>query len=171
MKSVQYYCYSSFAWLGIQGLPLVIFPRFILGLLKSEYQPDTELEIYFARSLGLALLTLAFSLVVVCGGIPLTTSLSEVSVPPYANAVMLISTLHHASVAWYCYSYYISSDQGAFAFGALLSAFFATIGLGCFLFADDKSMVSKNLHLDKATSSFPFKNQGAYRDKKRIIRK
>lgn len=41
MKSVQYYCYSSFAWLGLQGLPLVIFPRFILSLLRDEYHADT----------------------------------------------------------------------------------------------------------------------------------
>lgn len=84
---------------------------------------------------------------------------------------MLISALHHASVSWYCYSHYIWAGQGAFAFGALFSGFFAVVGLGCFLFADDKSMVSKNLHLDKATSSFPFKNEGAYRDKKSRIRK
>ncbi|KAL5596977.1 hypothetical protein BROUX41_006350 [Berkeleyomyces rouxiae] len=172
MDSIQYYCFSSCAWLGLQGGTLLVFPRFVLSLLREDYQADTALEVYFARSLGFALIALAVFHVVLSGGVPLTSSLSEaVAVSPYASAIMLISALHHAATASYCYGMYTWANQSAFAFGLLVSAFLSVVGLGCFMFAGDTSTVSKNLHLDKATSSFPFKNAEAYHEKKSRIRK
>ena len=86
---------------------------------------------------------------------------------PYANAVLLLSALHHVTSACYCYGRYSAIGQTAFLMGCLGSSTFAVLGLWCLLFADDKTKTSKYHHFDKHTSGFPFTNQESYRAKKK----
>lgn len=86
---------------------------------------------------------------------------------PYANAALVLTSFHHASAAFYCYSRYLQTGQTAFALGCLGSTVFAVFGLWGLMFAGDKSRRSKKHGFDKDTSSFPFKNTESYRTKKK----
>lgn len=101
----------------------------------------------------------------------LTNSLVQTAPPgtvsPHANAALVLSSIHHASAAFYCYSRYLRTGQTAFGLGCLGSAVFAVFGLWCLMFAGDKSRHSKKHGYDKDTSSFPFKNTESYRTKKK----
>ncbi|KAL2110723.1 hypothetical protein VUR80DRAFT_803 [Thermomyces stellatus] len=171
MDSISAYSYASLAWLAIQGAPLILWPSFISALLGEEYHQSNPLEHYYARSLGVALITLGLMTVVMTGSVPLT-SLPEdqpETISSYATAVLLLTTLHHAFATAYSYSRFTQSSQTAFAVGALCSGILATMGLFALLFAGDTTRRRKN-GLDKGTSSFPFKNREAYRTKKKAAK-
>ena len=156
----------------------------------------TALEMYFARSLGFALLSIGLMVVVLSGAVPLTSSLDgepppiplcfskrcvlhankatthtapESGISPYASAVLLISTFHHTSSGFYCYSRYTWTGQTGYLLGCIGSSLFAVAGLGCVMFAGDTAMISKNHHFDQSTSGFPFKNTQSYRAKKKAL--
>lgn len=87
----------------------------------------------------------------------------------YANAVLVLTTLHHASATAYAYSRFTESSQTAFAVGALFSGFLATMGLFTLLFSGDATRRGKS-GFDKDTSSFPFKNSESYKNKKKAAK-
>ncbi|TDZ26694.1 hypothetical protein Cob_v001002 [Colletotrichum orbiculare MAFF 240422] len=172
MDAVSSYSFGNLGWLSLQAVPLIVWPRFIGNLLRpDDYQSAaaTSLEDYFARSLGFALLTLGLLVVTLSGAVPLTSEdqVPHGTVSPYANAALVLSSAHHASAAFYCYSRWLRSGQTAFVLGCLGSAVFAVSGLWCLMFAGDKSRRSKRHGFDKDTSSFPFKNAESYRTKKK----
>jgi len=39
LKPISAYSFTSFAWLSIQAVPLIVWPAFISSLLSEEYQP------------------------------------------------------------------------------------------------------------------------------------
>lgn len=86
-------------------------------------------------------------------------------VSPYANAVILLSTLYHASQAFYSYAKFSGTDAGGYFFGALGSVFLAAFGLWCLMFGGDKGHISKRTGADKRTSGFPFRNAEASKKK------
>lgn len=75
MDVVSAYAFASLGWHAIQGVPLLVWPQAINGLLTIDgavnMQPATGVENYFARSLGIALLTLGCVTVVLTGAVPL----------------------------------------------------------------------------------------------------
>ncbi|KAL0938878.1 uncharacterized protein CTRU02_205488 [Colletotrichum truncatum] len=172
MDAISTYSFGNLGWLSIQALPLIVWPRFIGNLLRpDDYQGAvaTSLEDYFARSLGFALLTLALLIVTLSGAVPLTSEdqTPAGTISPYANAALILSSVHHASAAFYCYSRYLRDGQTAFVLGCFGSTIFAVFGLWVLMFAGDKSRLSKKHGFDKDTSSFPFKNAESYRTKKK----
>ncbi|KAK1972722.1 hypothetical protein LY78DRAFT_675897 [Colletotrichum sublineola] len=184
MDAIATFSFGNLGWLATQAVPLIIWPRFIANLLRPEDYPAAgSLEDYFARSLGFALLTLGLLVVTLSGAIPLVSEDQSQSNPPfppvsflasppgtvspYADAALFLSSIHHASAAFYCYSRYLQTDQTGFVLGCLGSTLFAVFGLWCLMFAGDKSRRSKKHGYDKDTSSFPFKNTESYRSKKK----
>ncbi|KAK1476003.1 hypothetical protein CCUS01_05106 [Colletotrichum cuscutae] len=183
MDAISTFSFGNLGWLATQAVPLIIWPRFITNLLRpDDYQYAAgSLEDYFARSLGFALLTLGLLVVTLSGAVPLASEdliysrfaqLTSQAAPagtvsPYANAALILSSVHHASAGFYCYSRWLRTGQTAFALGCLGSAIFAVSGLWCLMFAGDKSRRSKKHGYDKDTSSFPFKNTESYRSKKK----
>ncbi|KAK1710943.1 hypothetical protein BDP67DRAFT_91660 [Colletotrichum lupini] len=171
MDAISTFSFGNLGWLATQAVPLIIWPRFITNLLRpDDYQYAAgSLEDYFARSLGFALLTLGLLVVTLSGAVPLASEdlTPAGTVSPYANAALILSSVHHASAGFYCYSRWLRMGQTAFALGCLGSAIFAVSGLWCLMFAGDKSRRSKKHGYDKDTSSFPFKNTESYRSKKK----
>ncbi|CCT63426.1 uncharacterized protein FFUJ_00994 [Fusarium fujikuroi IMI 58289] len=172
MSAIASYTYGNFLWLSTQALPLIVWPSFVGSLLRPDNETCTTLETYFARSLGLALLALGLTVVVLSGVLPLDSASKEApegAPSPYASAAVLISTLHHASSAFYCYGRYSWTGETGFLLGCLGSAAFATFGLYCVLFAGDTAMTSRYHKFDQSTSGFPFKNSQSYRAKKKAL--
>ncbi|KAL8416591.1 hypothetical protein RB596_006944 [Gaeumannomyces avenae] len=99
MEAISAYSFGSLAWLGLQSAPLLLWPSFISGMLSPEYTATNAAEIYYARQLGLAQLCVGLLTVVLSGALPLTSAADgpEGSISPYADAVVLVSTLvsHH----------------------------------------------------------------------------
>ncbi|KAJ0330522.1 hypothetical protein COL5a_003586, partial [Colletotrichum fioriniae] len=170
-QAISTFSFGNLGWLATQAVPLIIWPRFITNLLRpDDYQYAAgSLEDYFARSLGFALLTLGLLVVTLSGAVPLASEdlTPAGTVSPYANAALILSSIHHASAGFYCYSRWLRTGQTAFALGCLGSAILAVSGLWCLMFAGDKSRRSKKHGYDKDTSSFPFKNTESYRSKKK----
>ncbi|KAF4332427.1 hypothetical protein FBEOM_13779 [Fusarium beomiforme] len=130
------------------------------------------LETYFGRSLGFTLLALGLTIVVLSGVLPLDSASKEApeGVPsPYASAAVLVSTLHHATSAVYCYGRYSWTGETGFLLGCVGSAVLATFGLFCVMFAGDTAMTSRYHKFDQSTSGFPFKNSQSYRAKKKAL--
>ncbi|KPM34981.1 hypothetical protein AK830_g11590 [Neonectria ditissima] len=176
MSAAASYSFANLAWLGTQALPLIVWPSFIGSLLRGENEATNSLEVYFARSLGLALLALGLIIVILSGAVPLTSAADSSSitassdeVSPYASATILISTIHHASAAFYCYGRFAWTGETGYLLGCVGSAVFASFGLYCVMFAGDKAMVSRYHHFDQSTSGFPFKNSESYRSKKKAL--
>ncbi|KAK0734380.1 hypothetical protein B0T26DRAFT_688270 [Lasiosphaeria miniovina] len=175
MDTVSVYSFGSFAWLSAQAVPLIVWPTFISTLLsvdapnryQNQYGHPSSVEQYFARSLGLSQLAIGLLLVVLSGALPLAsmTDSPADTVSPYADAVVLVSMLYHASSTFYSYARWNGSGQMAYLLGCLGSSAFAAFGLGTLLFAGDKGRLSKRTGADKRTSGWPFKNSEA--DRKR----
>ncbi|ROT37438.1 hypothetical protein SODALDRAFT_351723 [Sodiomyces alkalinus F11] len=173
MDAISTYCFGNLSWLSLQALPLILWPGFISSLLRDEYSSASSLENYFARSLGFAILALGLVVVILSGSLPLTgngaTTEDRSTHSAYADATILVSTLYHASAAFYCYGRFHWTGQTAYTAGCLGSAVMASFGLWCIMFAGDKSRVNKRTGFDKNTSGFPFKNSESYRTKKKGI--
>lgn len=126
------------------------------------------MEIYYGRSLGLALITLAVMIAVLTGSIPLTSSVTEAvttedSDPkaPYAVPTLILSTTFQGLCAFYAYTWYTISGQAGFALGVLGYAIVASIGLWCILFASSHGKISRKTGTDKRTTGYPFSNKEA----------
>ncbi|KAF7542904.1 hypothetical protein G7Z17_g11186 [Cylindrodendrum hubeiense] len=171
MSAIASYSFGNLAWLSTQALPLIVWPSFIGSILRAEHETTSPLEVYFARSLGFALLALGLIIVVLSGAVPLTSAADTPSdeVSPYASATVLVSTLHHTSAAFYCYGRYTWTGESGYLFGCIGSTIFACFGLYCVMFAGDKAMVSRYHHFDQSTSGFPFTNSQSYRSKKKAL--
>jgi len=160
---VAAYSWANLAWCTAQAIPLIIWPSLIASILGTgEYHHATATESYFARSLGFAILTLGLLTISLSGIIPLGSefeSQSDTS-SPYASAVFLITSLHHASAAFYCYVRLIPEYQTGYLLGCAGSALLAAFGLWAFMFAGDSHM-SRRTGADKRTSGWPFKNAEA----------
>ncbi|KAK6064112.1 hypothetical protein SCUP515_11965 [Seiridium cupressi] len=192
MDSVSVYSFSSLLWHSVQGIPLVIWPQAINGLLTMDsqtMQPSSGVENYFARSLGFALLALGAVTMVLTGALPLTSmvenpQLSENnnciglrqanapqapadSVSPYASATLLITTLHHGATAFYCWSKYNTTSQTGYILGFIGSVSLAAFGTLCLVFGNEKARISKRTGADKRTSGWPFPNAEAEKRKKK----
>ena len=85
---------------------------------------------------------------------------------PYANAAVLISSLYHASTAFYSYARYTRSAQFAHLLGCLGNSLLAAFGLWVLMFAGDTARISRKTGVDKGTSGWPFRNSEADKKKK-----
>ncbi|KAJ5983428.1 Glutathione S-transferase/chloride channel C-terminal [Penicillium waksmanii] len=119
MDVFRVYTYSTAAWLSLQGLPLLLGPM---------------IEVYFARCLGMGLLTIAVLTVMLTGSIPLNATIAEpVSTEdsdpkaPYALPTLMVTSVLHASSAFYAYTWYATGGQGAFALAVLGNSILAAI--------------------------------------------
>lgn len=131
----------------------------------------TDLELYFGRSLGFALSTLALSALFFTGSVPISTSASEpISLEdndpraPYAGPILLVTTLFHTVSTVYCYVAYTTSGQTGYVLGVVGYGGLACLGGWCVMFGFT-SRVSARTGEDKRTSGFLFPNTAAY-DKK-----
>ncbi|CAN8098736.1 unnamed protein product [Discula destructiva] len=167
MDAISTYSFATLAWLSAQSICLMTWPTFVSSLLTSDYQHAKFAEQYFARSLGFAQFTLGLVVVCLTGAVPLTTSVdnSTDTISPYANAVILVSTLYHASQAFYSYTSFNYTSAGGYLFGAIGSVSLAAFGLWCLMFGGDKGRISKRTGADKRTSNFPFRNSEASKKK------
>ncbi|KAI1957214.1 hypothetical protein LOZ58_005834 [Ophidiomyces ophidiicola] len=113
------YTYGTGAWLSLQALPLIASPKMIVAILLDKPREPSELEIYFARSFGFALITLAILSIVLTGTIPLTSNYSissDESDPkaPYAVPTLLVTSIFHAIAAFYAYTFVVWGGGMAF---------------------------------------------------------
>ncbi|KLJ08453.1 hypothetical protein EMPG_16139 [Blastomyces silverae] len=149
-------------------------------ILLDEARPPSMLEIYFARCFGLSLLAIAAITIVLTGSIPISSSAAssasysistEEDDPkaPYAVPTILMSSIFHASSAFYTYAWYHTTGQASFALAMVVYGGLASVGLWCLLFASSGGRISRRTGADKRTSGFPFKNEEA--DKKRARKK
>ncbi|KAJ5606184.1 Glutathione S-transferase/chloride channel C-terminal [Penicillium lagena] len=166
------YTYSTAAWLSLQSLSLMAGPSMIIAMLLDEARPASSMEIYFARSLGISLLTIAALTVMLTGSIPLTSSIAspvttEDSDPkaPYALPTLMVTSVFHAVAAFYAYTWYAAGGQGTFALGVAGYSILAAIGLWCVLFASGDGRISRKTGADKRTTGFPFANSEAAKKK------
>lgn len=91
------------------------------------------------------------------------------SLSPYAAAVLLITTLHHGSTAFYCWTKYNGTAQTGFLLGFVGSVILASFGILCVLFGGEKARVSRRTGADKRTSGWPFPNAEADKRRKKGI--
>ncbi|EEP80489.1 conserved hypothetical protein [Uncinocarpus reesii 1704] len=164
------YTYGTGAWLSLQGLSLVASPKMIIALLLDEPRTPSALEVYFARSLGLSLITLAILNIVLTGSIPLTSSYSISSdeddpKAPYAVPTLMITSAFHAAAAFYAYTWVAWGGTVSHMVGVAASGGLSAVGLWCILFASTRGRISRRTGVDKRMSGFPFDNAEA--DKKR----
>ncbi|PGH18581.1 hypothetical protein AJ79_00360 [Helicocarpus griseus UAMH5409] len=179
------YTYGTGAWLTLQGVPLFATPKMIIMVLLDEARSPSMLEIYFARSFGLTLLSLAALTMLLTGSIPLTTSSptttnSPSSPPhpdsssaispeptdpkaPYAVPTVLLTSAFHASSAFYTYAWFHTTGEVSFALAMAVYGGLAAVGLWCLLFASSGGRISRRTGADKRTSGFPFRNAEAER--------
>lgn len=102
------------------------------------------------------------------GSIPLGSTISdpvtaEESDPkaPYALPTLTVTSVFHASSAFYAYTWYTTGGHGAFAVAAVGGSGLAAVGLWCMLFASDNGKISRRTGADKRTTGFPFANSEA----------
>ncbi|KAK8250742.1 hypothetical protein HDK77DRAFT_439180 [Phyllosticta capitalensis] len=171
------YTYGTAAWLGLQAAPLILSPTLIVALLSPTVRDPTPLEVYFSRSVGFALITLAILTLLLSGSVPLSSRLSEEVAPtttdpndpkaPYALPTLGITATHHSLTAFYAYAMWNETGVMAFSLGMLGSSALAAVGLWCVLFASSDGRISRKTGADKRTSGWPFKNREADRRKGR----
>ena len=186
------YTYGTAAWMVVQAVPLIVSPKFLVAMLSPEVKESTRrhwcsvwipsytdaaiqaLEEYFARALGMSLITISVLCILLTGSVPLTSSLSdgitsedEDPKAAYAVPTLTVTTLYHTGCAFYCYTLWNRSGLTGFVLGVGGSALLATIGGWCILFASSDGKISKRTGADKRTSGFPFKNKEADRKKVR----
>jgi glutathione S-transferase len=149
-----------------------------LPILQNAEANSTDLETYFGRSLGLALVLIAVIMMLLTGTIPLTSTATEAvsmedSDPkaPYAVPVLRLTMIFHALAAIHCYTSYVSLRQSGFMLGVVGYGGLAIMGLWCVMFATSGGKISRRTGADKRMTGFPFKNEKAYNkraDKRRI---
>jgi len=143
----------SSGWLALQAVPLLLTPSMIIKLMAESEAQISDLETYFARSVGVALLALASSSLLLSGLIPVSASESESHA--FASPITLIATIYHFSTAFLAYGTYTYTNQTAYGLGMVGSGIMAAAGIWCLLFAGD-SHISKRTGKDKRASGWPF---------------
>lgn len=168
---------------------LILFPKLAINLLAEEelhhingrvpranqsvhdLHKDIGVEVYFARSLGFALMILVLIALLFTGTIPITKTASEpISLEendpkaPYASPILMVTTLFHTMSSIYCYARYLNTSQTGFLLGLLGYGGLSLAGGWSVLFGFT-SRVSARTGEDKRTSGFLFPNTSAY-DKK-----
>ncbi|KAK2755961.1 hypothetical protein FQN54_005758 [Arachnomyces sp. PD_36] len=168
------YTYSTATWFAIQGAALVISPKIILTMMVDEARHSTDLEVYFSRCFGLALLTLAATTILLTGSIPLNATVSapvttdeEDPKAPYAVPTLMLTSILHATSAFYNYTWFTFNGLASFGMAVFGSAGLAAIGLWCLLFASSHGRISRTTGADKRTTGYPFKNLEAEKKKKK----
>jgi len=151
---------------------------FLPAFLFNRDAECAELEVYFGRCLGLALVLIAAFMMLLTGSIPLTATAGEPvlmedsdSKAPYAVPVLRLTIIFHALAAIYCYTTYVSLRQSGFMLGVVGYGALAAMGLWCVMFATSGGKISRRTGADKRMTGFPFKNEKAYNkkvDKKRL---
>jgi len=168
------YTYGTAGWLALQATPLIISPTMIVAMLSPEVREASELEVYFSRSLGLALITLGILNILLTGSVPLSsrieisegvTSSPDDPKAPYALPTLTITMLYHAAMGFYCYASWTTSGTNSFVLGAIGSGAMAAMGLWCVLFGSSNGRISSRTGADKRTSGFPFANKEAAKKK------
>lgn len=160
------YTYSSATWLGIQAVPLLVFPKLIVTMLSVDARKPTALEEYLCRTLAFTLLALALISILLSGTVPLSSTMSESEITadpsdpkaPYAVPSMVVGTGFYTLSAFYSYMQYTRTGQVGFILSQLGSGSMAAMGLWCLLFGTEKGRISKRTGADKRTSGWPFKN-------------
>ncbi|KAI0485184.1 hypothetical protein GGR56DRAFT_681336 [Xylariaceae sp. FL0804] len=193
MDAISAYSFGTLGWHALQAVPLIVFPQVIGGLLSMDAEsgavpaqgPDGT-EAYFARALGLALLALGLVTVVLTGALgsaaadappppPAASGPDAVAgspssprddATPYASLVVLLTTLHHAAVAWQTWARYGRTGEAGFALGFAGSVALAVLGAWCTMFAGAPARRSRRTGADKRTSGWPFRNDAAALRKK-----
>ncbi|KAL6251187.1 hypothetical protein RBB50_001395 [Rhinocladiella similis] len=168
------YTYGTAGWLGMQAVLLIVMPKLVITMLASGVLHQTsELEIYFSRSLGFALLLIALIVLFFTGTVPLSSSITEpVSLEdndpkaPYALPILRITMFFHALSMVYCYKRWMNYRQTGYLLGAIGYAAMASFGLWCVVFGTSAGRVSKRTGADKRMTGFPFSNSTAYDKKK-----
>ncbi|KAF2131457.1 hypothetical protein P153DRAFT_365042 [Dothidotthia symphoricarpi CBS 119687] len=174
MDVYYFYSYGTAAWMALQAAPLVTSPTMIVALLSPEVREATTLEVYFSRTLGLALVTMGILQVLLTGSVPLSSRLAEGATTsaedpkaPYALPTMTITAIFHSIYAFYCYAMWTQVGVASFGLGSFGSGFLAVVALWCILFASSDGRISRKTGADKRTSGFPFKNNEADKRKAR----
>lgn len=127
---------------------IITSKRTIISLNRTKLTNSKQkaIETYFARSLGLSLLTITLLTVMLSGSVPLSSALTEpiadndkdaVSDPraPYAMPTLIFTTIFHSVCAFYAYTWFASTTLAAFAVGMGGHAIVAALGVWCALFA------------------------------------
>ncbi|MCJ1471004.1 hypothetical protein MMC07_009652 [Pseudocyphellaria aurata] len=104
MDAISAYTYSTAAWLSIQAVPLLLFPRLITAMLAPDEYRSTTSSSSSSPSHSLALPTL------------------------------VLTTAFHACTAFYAYMQYTTTSQTAFALAVTGSGGLAAMGVWCMLF-------------------------------------
>lgn len=155
MDATHAYTFATSSWLALQALPLFASPKLMVTMLVPFARDPTDLEIYFSRSLSLALLTLAILSLLLSGIIPLSSSIneseSEQTPSPYAVPTILITMLYHMSVLVYTYTNYVATGGVFFAAGMIGSGFLAAWGGWCLMFGGSEGRGK--------VSGWPFRNE------------
>jgi hypothetical protein len=127
----------------------------------------------------LVLLTLAATIILLSGSVPLSTQLSADIADaqeeegdgtirdPYAYPTLVVTTTYHALSAFYLYTQVAYGFSFAFGSGLVISSLLACMGIWVSLFGTEKGRISKTTGADKRTSGFPFANSESAREKKR----
>ena len=89
------------------------------------------------------------------------------TISPYASAALVVSLLHQAAVAFYCYARFYMTGQTGYLLGCVGSATLSFFGLWCIMFGGDKGHISRRTGADKRTSGFPFTNAEAEKRKQK----
>ena len=123
-----------------------------------------DAEIHLTRSVGLAILAIAFLTLFLSGIIPLGSSDSatdklEVS-SPYTGAVINLTMLYHIAAALQSYTAYTRYGSASLCFSTLASCTLSAVGLWCIMF-EGGGHVSRRTGRDKRTSGWPFRNKEA----------
>ncbi|KAL2869896.1 uncharacterized protein BJX67DRAFT_378941 [Aspergillus lucknowensis] len=170
------YTYSTAAWLSLQSAALISIPQGISAMLLDETRPATQIETYFARCLGFSLLTISALTIMLTGSIPLTTGVADPvatedpgshspseSDPraPYAVPTLVLTSIFHATSAFYAYMRYVKSAKGVFLIAVVGYSAIAAVGLWCILFGSTHGRISRRTGLDKRTARFPFGSREA----------
>ncbi|KAF2145540.1 uncharacterized protein K452DRAFT_295156 [Aplosporella prunicola CBS 121167] len=171
------YTYGTAGWLALQAAPLIISPSMIVAMMAPEVRDATPLEVYFSRSLGVALITLGVLCVLLTGSVPLTSRLSSGGTTtdpqdpkaPYALPTLTVTTAYHAAVSFYCYVMWTETTVSSFGFGTAFSGVLFAVGMWCILFASSDGRISRKTGADKRTSGFPFKNRESDRRKGKAL--
>ncbi|KIW06555.1 uncharacterized protein PV09_02985 [Verruconis gallopava] len=172
MEVLSAYSFATAGWFTLQSIPLILSPKLIVTMLSLNLHEASPLEIYFSRSLGCALLTMAALNLLLTGAMPWssTPQYSPEKPDPYAQPTLLITTFYHSALAFYCYMQYTQTELSGFLLAIVGNSSLAAMGLWCILFATDKGHISRRTGKDKRVSGFPFKNvdADAARGKKKL---
>ena len=122
-----------------------------------------DAEIYFARSVGVAILAIALLMLFLSGLVPLGSvdaPSNERNPSLYVDAAVKITALYHAAAAFQSYTSYAAFNSASLLLNTFASSSLAAFGLWYIMFGSG-GHISRRTGRDKRTSGWPFKNQQA----------